>query len=297
MSVERLVMGASYSTPVKIEEAGSNVRLHDVDINQKYFRPSCYPALNTKIQKYSFFNPYLKLEPEEIELPYALTATPDDTIIYYFSVLREAANFSGEKMGGCGTVGSARIPYPVAYSFFTDSYQKKVDYEAFYDSFQGIGHINLIKMTQTTRDPDHPGELRYFIEIETIEGTIQGNTTFAYYYGFMFLKKEKARYKIADFKLQGEDFLCAPYHGWNHDAEAAVQVMYGNWCKLIHKLYPIVQHGYVKQIDFKGTDGYLYRILFAELTNGYDIEIAQFRKQRNEPWQPITFNPEKCVKD
>jgi hypothetical protein len=47
------------------------------------------------------------------------------------------------------------------------------------------------------------------------------------------IKKVQNRYKIDQIKLYGEDFLCAPYHLWQHDAEAVVAIMYGEWCKLI----------------------------------------------------------------
>ncbi|WP_264170004.1 hypothetical protein [Clostridium estertheticum] len=38
-------------------------------------------------------------------------------------------------------------------------------------------------------------------------------------------------YKISDVQLFGEDFLCAPYHGWSHNAEYVVDIKYGDWCK------------------------------------------------------------------
>ncbi|MCF6137698.1 hypothetical protein [Pseudalkalibacillus berkeleyi] len=263
-------------------------------VNQKFFRPSCNQALNVRFN-YSFFDPYYKKEPTEIVLPQYLMATPDDAIINYFSVLREAAQFSGEKSGGCGTIGEATVPYPIAYNFHTKNYKKRIDFKTYYDSFQNIGHINLIKVRQTPSPPENTDQIRYFVELETIEGSDKGITYFGYYYGFILLKKENDRFMIFDFTLEGEDFLCAPYHGWNHDAEAIVGVKYGNWCKLVSKRYPMHQQGYLKQVCFDGTDGYRYLIVFIEITNGYDIEIAQYRINENGSWEPIFFDPLDCV--
>lgn len=241
------------------EDMGYSVqpaRVKKVDVNQKYFRPSCLPALNSRLATYEFFNPYYDKKPEEIHLPVKLTATPEDTVLNYFSILREAENLNEKAIGGCGTVGMSRIPYPIAYNFLSDDYQKRLGYEDFLKSFQDIGYINLIKLQRVFEDKDAS---QYFFEIETIEGSRKGVTYFAYYYGFIHLKKEGNHlFKIQDISLFGEDFLCAAYHGWDHDAEAVVEVKYGNWCKLVKKIYPTQQNGYVKNVYINGTDGHDY---------------------------------------
>lgn len=67
---------------------------------------------------------------------------------------------------------------------------------------------------------------------------------------------------------------------------------YGNWCKLLQKRYPTVKNGYVKNIYFQGTDGADYYFIYFTLTNGTDVEIAQFRRGRNEQWKQVDMKPE-----
>ncbi|MEH7479553.1 hypothetical protein V7157_00275 [Neobacillus drentensis] len=67
---------------------------------------------------------------------------------------------------------------------------------------------------------------------------------------------------------------------------------YGNWCKLIQVIYPTIKSGYVKNICFHGKDGADHYLMFITLTNGTDIEIAQFRKVGIEKWKQIKMKPE-----
>jgi len=261
---------------------------------EKYFRPSCLPIKNTLINNFQFFDPYYEKNYKEIKLPATLNRTPDQTILNYFSILREAANLTQNQLGGCGTVGMATLPYPIAYNFFTKDYQKRVSYNEYLQSFTGIGHLNLIKMNKL---PDEKGIVPYFIELESIEGSSKGVTYFAYYYGYVQLKKVQNLYKIDQMKLYGEDFLCASYHLWQHDAEAVVGIMYGNWCKLIKKQLPTKQDGYVKTIDYIGTDGADYRFIFYQLTNDTDVLISQYKKDSEGNWESIRIDPSKCVKN
>lgn len=261
---------------------------------EKYFRPSCLPIKNTLIKDFQFFDPYYEKNYKEIKLPATLNRTPDQTVLNYFSILKEAENLTQNQMGGCGTVGRAKLPYPIAYNFFTKDYHKRVSYNEYLQSFAGIGHLNLIKMN---RLPNEKGIVPYFIELESIEGSSKGVTYFAYYYGYVQLKKVQNLYKMDQMKLYGEDFLCANYHLWQHDAEAVVDIMYGNWCKLIKKQLPTKQDGYVKTIDYIGTDGADYRFIFYQLTNDTDVLISQYKKDSKGNWESIRIDPNKCVKN
>ncbi|MCA1054326.1 hypothetical protein LCM10_04945 [Rossellomorea aquimaris] len=289
-----LVMGAQYEP----QPFGQPVeRTHTLPTRtidpEKYFRPSCIPIKNTLLKDLQFFDPYYDKNDTEIKLPATLTRTADETILNYFSILREAENLTEQQTGGCGTVGMAKLPFPVAYNFFTEDYRKRVSYQDYLQSFAGIGHLNLIKMN---RLPDDQDSVSYFIELETIEGSSKGVTYFAYYYGCIQLKKvHNNLYKIDGMKLYGEDFLCAAYHLWQHDAEAVVSIMYGNWCKLIKKQLPTKQDGYVKVIDFIGKDGADYRFVFYQLTNDTDVLISQFKKDAEGVWKPINIDPEECI--
>ncbi|MDM5326966.1 hypothetical protein [Neobacillus sp. CF12] len=261
-----------------------------MDINsyhQKYFRPSCLKALNLRFENWEFFSPFSEKAQDQIKLPLELTRTPEDTIINYFSVLREAENISRRS---CGTVGQARTPFPIAYNFFSQEYKNKVSYDKYFNSFAGIGHTSLIKLF---RVPDGKKGIKYFYEIETIEGFKDKKAEyFGYSYGFIQLVYEKEGFRISNLSKYEEDFLCAPYHGWDHNGEDVVGIKYGTWCKLIQLLYPTVKNGYVKYIYFHGNDGADYCFIFVTLTNGTDVEIAQFRKVISEEWKLVNIRPE-----
>ncbi|MFS0864873.1 hypothetical protein [Fredinandcohnia sp. 179-A 10B2 NHS] len=288
-----LVMGAQYEPqtfgqPVERTET-SLLRNSDLE---KYFRPSNLPIKNTTVKYSQFFDPYYDKNYKEIILPSTLTQTPNETVLNYFSILREAENLNKKQLGGCGTVGMAKLPFPIAYNFFTKDYQKRVSYNEYLQSFAGIGHLNLIKMN---RLPDEKGIIPFFIELESIEGSSKGVTYFAYYYGYVSLKRVQNLYKINQMKLYGEDFLCAAYHLWQHDAESVVAIMYGEWCKLIKKQLPTKQDGYVKTIDFIGMDGADYRFIFYQLTNDTDVLISQYKKDSEGNWKSIRIDPTKCL--
>jgi hypothetical protein len=53
---------------------------------------------------------------------------------------------------------------------------------------------------------------------------------------------------------------------------------------------------YVKDIYIEGTDGNDYKVMFFELTNDTDIEIAQYKKDEKGNWNLIKIDPEKCLK-
>ena len=132
--------------------------------HQKYFRPSCLPALNLRLDTWEFFSPFYDKTYDQVQIPAELTKTPEDTLLNYFSILREAENLSGRS---CGTVGRARIPFPIAYNFLSKEYKNKVSYEHYLHSFAGIRHTSLIKLC---RVPNIIHGIRFFYEMETIEG-------------------------------------------------------------------------------------------------------------------------------
>lgn len=261
----------------------------------KYFRPSKLPSINDRFNDFRFFDKFYDKKPSEITLPSSLLKTPEDTIINYFSVLRQAASPIEGKGAGCGTLGNAQIPYPVAYNFLSAQYKDKLNYDEYLKSFENILHINLIKLKKVPELNKNLNTMKYFVEIETMKGTEDNISNFAYYYAFIEISKEGNMYKISDTQFYGEDFLCAPYHGWSHNAEFVVDIEYGDWCKLVKERYPTKQEGYVKNIYFKGTDGNDYKFIFFQLTNDTDIEIAQYKKDIKGNWNLIKIDPEKCL--
>ena len=292
-SSEQMVMGGSLLFQLTKE---GDTPLHTTPEQKPYFRPSSLPALNERFTG-SFFDPYYDKSTSQITLPEKLHKTPEDSIINYFSILREAANPVKNKFAGCGTIGQAKIPYPLAYQFLSSDYKTRLPYEDYLASFQNILHTNLIKYKPVPVYNAAAGKLRYFVEIETLQGLENGLSAFVYYYAFIDLIKENGLYQIENIEFTGEDFLCAPYHGWSHDAKSSVEIRYGDWCNLIKKMNPIKQKDYIKQVSFEGTDGKDYLILFYELTNQTDIEIAQYIKNENGKWELTKLSPEKCIED
>lgn len=249
-------------------------------------------SLNNKNFDFEFFDKYSNESYNKIILPNWLFNSPEDTLINYFSILREADNIS---KGGCGSIGYAKMPYPISYNFFTSEYKNKINYSSYFNLFKDIGHINLIKLNNVTYGDISNGTYRYFIELETIEPSVNGNTSFSYYYGYVYIQNERGNYKISNIDLGNEDFLCAAYHGWNHNAELYVDGVYGNWCKLIKRRYPTEQNGYIKNIYVAGNDAQDYRFEFFQLTNGTDTEIQQFIKDKKNEWKPIKIDVNKCI--
>jgi hypothetical protein len=288
-----MVMGGRFS--LQTFELDDNTEVSKKIDVEKYLRPSKLPVLNDRFD-FRFFDEYYQKSPKEISLQDNLLKTPEETLLNYFSILREAANFQEGKAAGCGTIGFSTLPYPVAYNFLSSAYQKTLSYEQYLNTFENILHISLIKYKEIPVYDNQAGIIRYFVEMETIEGSDKTVAYFAYYYGFIDFIKEDNQYRIADQRFYGENYLCAPLHGWSWEAEAVVDIKYGGWCKLLEERFPTLQEDYVKKVQFRGTDGNDYLIVFFQLTNDTDIEIAQYIKQEDEDWKLIKLDPEKCLK-
>ena len=240
-----------------------------------------------------FKNNYYDKEVNDISIPIKFIKSPEDTILNYFSLLREAANPSDSKYIGCGSLGDGNRPYPIAYNFFDYEYKKKVSFNTYKDSFSNMFHISLIKYKEAPSDNEN---LKYFYEIEVIQALENNIASFTYYYGFIDLGKSGDGFKILDISITPENYLCAPYHGWVYDGSSKVEIEYGNWCKLIKKMGKTEVDGYVKNIYFLGNDNKNYKIQFYTLTNDYDIEEAQYVQNSNGKWEYIKLNPEDCLK-
>ncbi len=111
------------------------------------------------------------------------------------------------------------------------------------------------------------------------------------------LNFEKPNYKIVDMNYTPENYLCAPYHGWNYDAKDFVEVEYGNWCSFIEGEVIVNQQGYEKKVYYKDKEDNEYFVLFYELTNGVDKKIADYKKNKDDEWDVVYINPYKCLKN
>ncbi|WP_445491250.1 hypothetical protein [Niallia sp. 03133] len=106
-------------------------------------------------ENFEVFAPFYDKTYKQILLPAEWTATPEDTLLNYFSLLREAYYMEGRS---CGSIGQGQYPFPLAYNFLSQEYQNRV-HEDYIRSFAGIGHTSLIKLC---RVPDEKGFIRFF---------------------------------------------------------------------------------------------------------------------------------------
>ena len=113
--LDNLILGGRCLEEPKIEEDIKVDNEDDVYSLERFFRPSNMSILNTKRNLISI-DDYGK-NPSDIKLNKELLKTPKDTIINYFSVLREAANPIDNTQTGCGSLGDTKGPYPLAYNF------------------------------------------------------------------------------------------------------------------------------------------------------------------------------------
>lgn len=262
---------------------------------ERFFRPSDMSILND--ENLNILKEFYNTNPYKMDLPSKPFRSGKDTVVNYFNVLREAANPTEDNKTGCGSLGDTKAPYPVAYNFLSKSYQKKLSYDKFLDSFKNILHINLIKVNNVPSDEDNPDLLKYFVELEAIEGSTESKGLFTYYYGYIYLDKENDGYKIEKMNYSSENYLCAPYHGWAYDAKSFVEIEYGNWCSLIDGDVMVNEDGYKKRAYYKDKDDNEYYVLFYELTNGVDKKIADYKKNDDNQWEVIYINPEKCIQN
>ena len=291
------VMGAEMQKQQVSQRGQNNEKAPDPQIDvEQFFRPTCRAILNRRLFDYQFFDPYIEKTYKEINLPPSLQDSPQNMLLNYFSILREAENLTSQLIGGCGTVGWAMVPFPIAYNFFTKAYQQKMPYSTYLSSFEGIGHTNLIKLYQHP-NPNNVQPLQFFIELETINGTATGVSGFQYHYGTVSVVQEEGLSKIDAITLTGEDFLCAAYHGWRQKGEDVVDIEYGGWCKLIKRRLPTKKDDYMKTIDVIGTDGNDYRFIFVQLTNDTDVLVSQLVKKKQGKWEVTHIDPEKCVEN
>lgn len=258
------------------------------NLNETYFRPSNLKALNSNFMNFETFSESFK----DGKIPPEFLNTPEKAAINYFSVLQQASNLTQEKNGGCGTVGYGLEPFPVAYSFLSENNKSSMNYDVFLKSFEGIGHINLIKLLPIT--VDSKDAKKFFLELEILEGSSIGVTTFNYYTGELDVIMVNNLYYIDALTLTPEDFFCAAYHGWAHNAESYVETVYGNWCGLIMKQYAPEQDDYIKKIIVDGVDNEKYMFEFAKLTNGTDLLINSLVKKKGD-WVPVQIDIEKCL--
>lgn len=264
--------------PQAVLNSNSNYNFYE----ERFQRPSKQAGLKLK---YKFEG----LHGKDFEYPEKYN-TPVDIIHAYYSILKDASNMIGFH-GGCGTIGMSRTPYPAAYELLSDETKKEISLEEFKNSFSGTGHITLLKLSPAYQPPSTPDNLRYyFVEVEIITGPPSSKdeeykreaSYFAYYYGIVTAEyHESGGWKIKSVDYIPEDFLCAPWHGWNWDSNHLVNTIYGNWYKLIDKIDDVEIKDSFISIYASGKNE-KYRFDFVRLTNGVDVLLHEYIKINNK---------------
>ena len=57
----------------------------------------------------------------------------------------------------------------------------------------------------------------------------------------------------------------------------------------------VKQNGYEKKVYFSDKDKNEYYVLFYQLTNGVDIKISDYKKDKDGKWNVVYINPQKCL--
>ena len=66
---------------------------------------------------------------------------------------------------------------------------------------------------------------------------------------------------------------------------------------ITYKEVTVKDDGYERKAYFKDKDKNEYYVLFYKLTNGVDIKIADYKKNKDGKWELIYINPEKCLEN
>jgi hypothetical protein len=277
------LMGGAVHTMATVDNVKMNSAPNDIDFS-RFQRPSAQPALD---------NPYnfAQFDKNSSEGPLSLDQfkTSEDVILAYFGILREAANMA-DYSGGCGTIGWAVLPYTYAYELLADSRKESMTLQQFEDSFQGIGHLTLLKIYPAYTPPGTPENIRYhMIEVEIITGAamndpagFRSGSHFAYFYGIVTTELDNdTGWKIKAIDYFPEDFLCHPMHGWEYDAQYFVPFIYRDSYHLIDKIDKTEQNGNIISVYASGS-GKQYRFDFVRITNGEDVLLHEMINQNGQ---------------
>ena len=218
-------------------------------------------------------------------VPYA---RPEDVAHGYFALLGLASNLEGYS-GGCGTVGYGVTPYPYAWGLFTDEARKEMSLDDFMDSFAGVGAFTPLKLIPLAGNDQ---EQSYYVEVEYIQTGRQSTkpqpTYFAYCYGLMTVRHTGDGWRIASVDYLPEDFLCAPYHGWDWDAESFVSIVYGDWYGLVEQIDRVDRQDGIITVFASGV-GHEYRFQFVRMANGTDRLIGEQQLDSAGHWREASL--------
>lgn len=266
---------------------------------ERFQRPSKLPALKLK---YNFVP-----KDEDKVPPYIADGfpgayrSPEDVIHAYYAILKNAANMNGYS-GGCGTILWMNIPYPYAYTLFSDELKEKLTLGEFKDSFKGIGRMNLLHLEPAYEAAGTLDNIKhYFTEVEVLKGhkekgedetVLNQPNYFEYYYGIITTEyTEKKGWKIKSVDYLPEIYLCHPLHGWDYYYDWMIEIIYNDWYGMNLKIdYTEVENNYIKVYASNGNEK--YRFDFIRLTNGDDVLLHEYVKENNEWKETAILKPD-----
>lgn len=242
------------------------------DISEQYHRPSKSLLLENPFH----YQLFVSNESDYI------FKTPTDVIYAFYGILKEASNMKGY-IGGCGSIGYGDDPYKIAYKLLDKNVAKYISLEQFIETFEGTGHVSLLKFYKLPADPQDENRRHFMIEVELITGPKQPEdeddietliTYFAYYYGVVTVINDGNGWHIHKIKYYPEDFLCAPYHSWFYDSRAIIQNVYINDLRLLQSINKVTVNNDVI-LYYCSNNQQHYRLDFIRLTNGHDILLNE----------------------
>lgn len=137
----------------------------------------------------------------------------------YFDTIESAANLNPKQMAAAGgTVGLDKEPYPTAYNYWDQQWQKKTSYEKFLASWRGTAHVELLKLLPAG---ERNGEPRYFVETKNMEVVDEENPKIGifYYSGYLTANETKQGWKITSGNLESENlgWKLGGHQPWRND--------------------------------------------------------------------------------
>lgn len=265
------------------------------EMEERFQRPSKLAALKLK---YNFVPKDDDKGPPYIADGFPqIYQSPEDVIQAYYAILKNAANMQGYS-GGCGTILWMNIPYPYAYTLFSDDLKENLTLEEFKDSFKGTGAMNLLHLEPAYEPKGTPDNIKhYFTEVEVLKGhkekgqdetVLTQPNYFEYYYGIITTEYTgKQGWKIKSIDYLPEIYLCHPLHGWNYYYDVMIDIIYNGWYGMNLKIdYTEIENNYLKV--YASNSNEKYRFDFVRLTNGDDVLLHEYVKE-NDEWKETSI--------
>lgn len=252
---------------------------------ERFYRPSKQPSMSLKYNFKTQVFPNKNSKTVVGNIPTRFNSA-QDLIHAYFAIMKEAA-FMGKNAETDYSVGMGEIPYPYAYKLFSSSLKNKISLNDFKNSFLGIGHISLLKLSPLSSKKLPSNMQGYMVELEVLREMLTPDdkvfnrypSYFNYYYGIIITEfNEKDGWKLHSMYYIPEKFLTPLNQYWSWNAENVVTMLYQKEYKLIDRIDKIEATDSFVSVYTSGSKG-KYRFDFIRLTNGEDVLVHEYKKE------------------